>query len=515
MRKALLLICSILITGILPVMADGISVISFKLLDTDLTANTRGTQKLDQNGEKAALIKIVTPERGFLFNGGSLGIVGTEEKAGEIWLYVPPRAQKLTITHEVFGVLRDYFYPVSVQGGRTYEMLLDIGTGRYVTITSSQAKSDVTVDGEYLGKSPIYNRYMNYGRHAIVAQNGIYEGQDTIVVSFNDSKDTKMVNVEMQDMSSHFGEVTVNVENNADIWFNDRQVGTSTWSTQLREGSYTIETRKDDCDPVRTTFTVHPQQQNTITAAPPTRHTGRLNIYTRPRSAKAILNGNTPIDVAELQTLPVGTYQLAFNHKGYIGTDREFTIAHNQTTTDTVTLAHVKYIQPKAFYFGAGYTLRSLGGFTALAGVVFKNFDLQASYTFGLSKSDDVRWYSTDGNDNYLSSVSYKRSTFAIKLGYQFILTERLGITPQVGYEIERLSGTVEDGTNLYGDGASANCLSIGAKFLWAPIKHLYVFANPAFSIGMSKDENFKKIADNSDISAGGFMVSLGAIFNF
>ena len=148
MRKILLLICSILITGILPVMADGISVISFKLLDTDLTANTRGTQKLDQNGEKAALIKIVTPERGFLFNGGSLGIVGTEEKAGEIWLYVPPRAQKLTITHEVFGVLRDYFYPVSVQGGRTYEMLLDIGTGRYVTITSSQAKSDVTVDGE-------------------------------------------------------------------------------------------------------------------------------------------------------------------------------------------------------------------------------------------------------------------------------------------------------------------------------------------------------------------------------
>ena len=58
MRKALLLICSILITGILPVMADGISVISFKLLDTDLTANTRGTQKLDQNGEKAALIRL-------------------------------------------------------------------------------------------------------------------------------------------------------------------------------------------------------------------------------------------------------------------------------------------------------------------------------------------------------------------------------------------------------------------------------------------------------------------------
>ena len=160
-------------------------------------------------------------------------------------------------------------------------------------------------------------------------------------------------------------------------------------------------------------------------------------------------------------------------------------------------------------------TLRSLGGITALAGVTFKNFDLQASYTFGLGESDEVKWYSTDGNDNYLSSVAYKRSTFAVKLGYQFILTERLGITPQLGYEIERLSGSVKDGTNLYGDGASANCLSLGAKLLWAPIQRLYVFANPAFSIGMSKDDNFKKITDNSDIKAGGFMMSIGAIFNF
>ena len=515
MRKLLLLILTFLVVTVLPALADGISVMSFKLLETDLTANTHGTQKFDQNGDKAALIKIVTPEKGFQFNGGSLGIVGTEEKPGEIWLYVPPRAQKLTVTHQVFGVLRDYYYPVSVQGGRTYEMLLDIGIGRYVTITTSQAKSDVTIDGEFIGQSPIYNRYMNYGRHAVVAQNGIYEGSDTIVVSFNDSKETKMVNVAMQDMSRHFGEVTVNVENNADIWFNDRQVGTGTWSTQLREGSYTIETRKNDCDPVRTTFIVQPQRQNTITAAPPTPHTGRLNIYTRPRSAKAILNGNTPIDVAELQTLPVGTYQLAFSHKGYVGTDREFTIAHNQTTTDTVTLARVKYIKPNAFYFGAGYTLRSLGGITALAGITFKNIDLQASYTFGLSESDNVRWYSTDGNDTYLSSVAYKRSTFAVKLGYQFILTERLGITPQIGYEAEKLSGSVKDGTNLYGDGAAASCISLGAKLMWAPIQRLYLFANPAFSIGASKDDNFKKIEDNSDISAGGFMMTLGAIFNF
>jgi hypothetical protein len=511
--KKLLLIALIAISQ--SVWADGISVLGFRLLETDLTANTRGTEKRDMNGDKAALIKIVTPERGFLFNGGSLGIVGTEEKAAEIWLYVPPRAQKLTITHQVFGVLRDYYYPVSIQGGRTYEMLLDIGTGRYVTITTSQAKSDVTVDGEYLGKSPIYNRYMTYGRHVVFAQNGIYEAQDTIIVATSDAKATKVANIEMRNMSDHYGEVVVNVENNADIWYNGHQVGTGSWSTQLREGSYTVETRKLDCDPIKTTFTVIPKKKNQIQAAPPAPHTGRLNIYTRPRNATALLNGIDPINLTELQTLPVGTYQLQFARKGYVGTTREYTIKHNLTTSDTVSLEKIKYIKPNAFYFGAGYTMRSLGGITALAGATYKNIDLQLSYTFGLGASDPVRWYSEDGNYTYLSSVEYKRSTFAVKAGYQIELTERLGITPQLGYQIEQLSGKVTDGTNLYGDKAAANCISIGAKLVYAPIQRLYLFATPELSLGVSKDNNFTRIADASNISAGGFMVSIGAIFNF
>ena len=110
MNKLLLVIVAFMAT--ISASADGLNVVSFKLLETDLTANTRGTERRDQNGDKAALIKIVSPEKGFHFDGGSLGIVGTEQKAAELWLYVPPRAQKLTISHPVFGMLRDYYYHV-------------------------------------------------------------------------------------------------------------------------------------------------------------------------------------------------------------------------------------------------------------------------------------------------------------------------------------------------------------------------------------------------------------------
>jgi hypothetical protein len=80
---------------------------------------------------------------------------------------------------------------------------------------------------------------------------------------------------------------------------------------------------------------------------------------------------------------------------------------------------------------------------------------------------------------------------------------------------MERLTGSVDKGTNSYGDGANATCISVGAKLLFAPVERFYAFINPAYSVAVSKDNNFKKIADNSDIKAGGFMLTAGAIFNF
>lgn len=514
MKKLLLLAVTTL--TVLCAHAQNIKVTLFQPLENDMTANMHGTTKLDQNGEKAALIKIQSPEQGFTFNGGTLGIVAREDHDGEIWLYVPRRSKKLTIQHKDFGVLRDYYYPVAVEGARTYEMYLDIGIGRYVTIASQIAGSTIYIDGQDCGPSPINHKYLNYGRHTVRALKDRYEGEQQLMITTDDAQGVRIVNVEQRDMSDHFGDVTVSVPNKAEIWFEGKNVGSGSWQTQLREGSYVVETRKADCDPEKTSFTVVAQQQNRVQAAPPSPHTGRLSLYTRPRNAVATYNGNNPIDLTETHTLPIGTYQINLSRKGYVAkSGLEYTVRHNETTRDTITLERVKYIKPRAFYFGAGYSLRQLGGITALVGATYKNIDLQVSYTFGLSKSDDVPWYTTDGNDTYLSSISYKRSTLAVKAGYQFVLTERLGLTPQLGYAMERLSGTVQNGTNLYGDGAMAHCLSIGAKLLFAPIQRLYVFASPEFAIGVKKDDTFQRIADNSDIAAGGFQVTLGAIFNF
>ena len=106
--------------------AQSVSVSDFRLLDTDLTAITLGTQEIDQNGEVAALIKVVTPEIGFTFDIGALGVVGTKQAVGEIWVYIPKRAQKISIYHQQYGVIRNYYFPIPIESGRTYELKLDV-----------------------------------------------------------------------------------------------------------------------------------------------------------------------------------------------------------------------------------------------------------------------------------------------------------------------------------------------------------------------------------------------------
>lgn len=166
--------------------AQDISVKSFRLLETDLTANTEGTMKRDQNNEVSALIKVVTTETGFAFDGGMLGIVGTEQRTGEIWVYVPQKSRKITLSHQQLGVLRDYYYPVPVEAGRTYEMVLATGKvttivqesagGQYLVMTVSPANAEVYIDDVPVEVADgVVATLLKYGKHTYRVSAALYE----------------------------------------------------------------------------------------------------------------------------------------------------------------------------------------------------------------------------------------------------------------------------------------------------------------------------------------------------
>lgn len=514
MNKLQRVCIGLMLAGLPQVVVAQLQVDAFEPLENDLTANTRGTLRYDQNGEVAALIKIVTPMTGFSFGAGSLGIVATEQHEGEVWLYVPRHSQRLTITHRHFGELRNWVYPFTVEGGRTYRMLLNVGGGRFVNITTTgAATAELSIDGVSVGETPVYNRFMPCGRYVLAGTHQRFEGSDTLEVVPGDGP--QYFSLLLRDQTPHFGDVEVTATD-ADIYFQGAHVGTGRWRTQLKEGRYEVVTKKADCTDASTMFTVEPQTLNQVHATAPVPFTGTVRLFVRPRNTVVTFDNNQTFDVSETKAMTVGTHQFSFARKGYVTDNRDILVQRSTLTADTITLIPINYLKEQwAFYFGAGYTLSSLSGLTGYVGGVWQRWDLQLSFTLGMNSSKDVFAYQdvTDGKE-LLGCNTYKMNAVGARLGYQFRLIPRVGITPQVGYLCQMLTASAKDGSSKFADGAQAQCLTLGAKILAVPAHRIYLFLTPEYAIPLSKDDTFDRVSTATDFSAGGLSVSVGVLFN-
>lgn len=125
-RATLFLLLVMFNTTSLSAQQSKISVASFNRMETDITARVTAPKK-DQNGEICALIRIVTNVKDLMFEPDALGITARENKTGEIWIYVPRGARRISILHDELGILRNYFYPDIIEKGNVYEMTLNTG----------------------------------------------------------------------------------------------------------------------------------------------------------------------------------------------------------------------------------------------------------------------------------------------------------------------------------------------------------------------------------------------------
>ena len=143
--------------------AQNLAVQSFRMDETDLTANTAGTTVIDQNGNKCALIKVETTLKGFTFDAGTLGVVKTENHVGEVWVYVPEGVKRLSIFHEDYMPIRDYDLGMMLRRARTYVLRLSASqqqaaeetpTSQFVIFQVSPANATIELNGETL---PVHN----------------------------------------------------------------------------------------------------------------------------------------------------------------------------------------------------------------------------------------------------------------------------------------------------------------------------------------------------------------------
>ena len=373
----------VLIKLVLSINAQTISVASFKLLETDLTANTVGTMMQDQNGETAALIKVVTTQTGFTFDGGVLGVVKTIQKPSEIWVYVPRGSKKITIAHPQLGILRDYYYPIGIEAARTYEMGLTTGTvqtivkqavnSQYLVLKVTPIDAVVELDNEILPTSEgIAQKFVKMGTYEYRVQAPNYH-TSAGKVTIDDPNNKKVLEISL---SPAFGWIEVQGDKElegAQVFIDNALVGTipmksnnlasgkhnvkvvkslgsGTWTGKLGTGTYLLEAKKEGHQSTTINVDISSKQpQRTINLNAPIPIYGSVNITSTPSMADIYVDGKnvgqTPLYLPQLL---IGKHNVAIKHNGYGDYESEFEIKESQTATISTELKNQVLVKVKA-----------------------------------------------------------------------------------------------------------------------------------------------------------------------
>ncbi len=229
--------------------AQHMSVESFRYLENDLSA--RAAKVEDINNELCALIRLNTPERGFEFTG--CNVEKTEQKTGEIWVFVSPGVKFITIKHRDFGVIINYPFPERINPGCVYELKLrtaritqiieETTTEQYLIIESSTPDAKIFINDEYIGRNSVRKFLPITQEHSYKVEAQFYHPKSGNVKLKPEEKTTLQV-----DLDPAFGYLNIKTtpESGAEIEINGelQKEKTPFTSDKLKSGTYTLQAFK-------------------------------------------------------------------------------------------------------------------------------------------------------------------------------------------------------------------------------------------------------------------------------
>ena len=313
----------------------------FNLDPHDTTPILEGTMVRDQNGEVCALLRIQTTQTGFSFDVGVLGVTKTEQKVGEIWVYVPKGVKRLTLRHQQLGTC-EYQFPAGVESGKAYKMKLVHGevqtivkkavTSQYVLFNISPKNAMVeldnqtleTVDGTASKRMPFgsYSYRVQAPRHAPEVGN----------ITVNDPKNKHVINVTL---APQYGNFTFNVADNAEIWIDEQRRGVGTCTVELGYGTYLVECRKAGHRSTTQEVVVNKDNaQVPFTLKTPTPIYGSLDINIAPANAEVWIDGKqVGTSPMFLEECLIGNHEVKLKKQGYKDLTLTATVQEGQTAT--------------------------------------------------------------------------------------------------------------------------------------------------------------------------------------
>ena len=339
MRKILLSLV-LLFAAISSAIAQKLTVESFKLASSDLTAQTQ--PRKDLNNRNCALIKVGLGLQGVQFEGSIMGNV--ENKTGEYWVYMPQGNRMLKVKHANYAPVMVTFadYGVEkVESNRTYELTItasgnvvgpvDAG-GNFYALTVSPKDAKVSIDGVLQSSSldGEYSAMLPYGSHTYKVEAGGYISKSGSFTISN--SDMTPISVSLV---SAMATVSVTCPTPAvSLYVDKKSVGTIPWTGSLKEGMHLIEAMKEGYRSQQRTINLSQQQKLDVAFSELAAIQGNLSVNYKPFGADVYIDGNKVGQSPRVfNGLLVGNHKVEIKKDGYGTESKQVNILEGQTAT--------------------------------------------------------------------------------------------------------------------------------------------------------------------------------------
>ncbi|MBQ5911820.1 MAG: PEGA domain-containing protein [Bacteroidaceae bacterium] len=497
--------------------AQDISVTEFYLDEKDLTANGRYAVE-DQNGDKCALIRVQTTQKGFSFDVGKIGITKVEDDhVGEIWLWVPFGIRHISIRHQQFGSLPNYYFPITIQKARTYIMKIthdqvfvtnyDYTKKQRLNIKIYPANASLSLNGmsvnlDSRGEATIE---MAHGQFPYkVEAKGYYPKEGQIAV--NDKEHSLIVN----DLNPIKGKLSVHVNPySAEVFVDGRSIGRSALEpVELQIGQHEVMVSSDGYRTETRTVTINENQTTDISVS--LSQIANYRFTTTPSGANIYVNkehkGSAPFSTV----LTTGTYNIKATKAGYKDYIKSMKLSSSNPNVNIV-LSKI-YNYKSEFYIETNVRAGTFVAMGATIGGYIHNVNVEASYLYGVSKSETIYW---SGNNTQPLASNYTPAMNVLgKIGYGVPISTRFRLTPQIGVNFMKLKETMESGVTVTpADGAYAASALVSLRFSAAFVDYFALNLSPEYSFNLTKSDGYTVLSEVSPKIkkwSEGFNVKLG-----
>lgn len=481
--------------------AQDISVTEFYLDEKDLTANRHDVK--DQNGDKCALIRVQTTQKGFSFDVGSAGITKVEDDhVGEIWLWVPFGIKHISIRHQQLGSLPNYDFPIAIRKARTYIMKIThdkVFTTNYddtkkqnLTIKITPANASLSLNGMSveLNAKGEATREMAHGQFTYkVEAKGYYPKEGQVVV--NEKEHSLIINA----LNPIKGKLSVHVNPySAEVSVDGRSIGRSTLEpVELQIGQHEVKVSSNGYRTESRTVTIKENQTTDINVS--LSQVANYKFTATPYGANIYVNkehiGTAPCS----KELTTGTYTIKATKAGYKDYVKSMQLSSSNPNVNIV-LSKI-YNYKNEFYIEGNVRAGSLFAVGATVGGYVSNVNIEVSYLSGFGKSETIYW--CGNNTEPIASYYAPAMTVSGKAGYGFPISTRFRLTPQIGINFLKLNEKMESGATVTpADGAYATSGLVSLRFSAAIVDKLAVSLSPEYSFGLTKSDGYTALAEVS-----------------